>query len=67
MLQRQMELGLGRFNSRRAPRRATRAAAARWWFDRMRQAVDLAMDFAPTDSEAAKEPSQRPEPLRVPA
>jgi len=46
MVNQQLELSLEarRQEARRRARRSG-APAARWWFDRMRQVVDLAMDF----------------------
>jgi hypothetical protein len=51
----QMELGLAK--QRACPslnRRQKRMARANWWFGRMRQAVDQALDWAPA-------PQPRPE------
>lgn len=44
----QMELGLGSAKvCRSRQRREIRRARAQWWFERMRQVVDLAMDRRP--------------------
>jgi hypothetical protein len=53
MLNRQMELSLKaqRINARRARRLRAHATSARWWFDRMRDVVDRAIDFPPSQVE----------------
>ncbi len=55
MLNRQQELGLGNAEGcRSVSRRQRRLSRAHWWFERMRQVVDRAMDWAPA-------PEPRPE------
>jgi hypothetical protein len=56
----QMELGLG--NARRCPsasRRQRKSTRAHWWFERMREAVDHALDWRPA-------PPARPEQIYFP-
>jgi hypothetical protein len=44
----QMELGFGtRFGCNPAHRRQRRISRAKWWFERMRQVVDQALDWRP--------------------
>lgn len=58
MLDRQLELGLA--NARPSLKhRQQRQNRARWWFDRMRQAVDRALDWQPI-------PPARPEQTWLP-
>jgi len=61
MTNQQMELGLGRGRVCRSVNRGahSKSARARWWFERMRQAVDQAFDW-----QAA--PAPRPEQIWFP-
>ena len=52
----QMELSLEAGRGRAARNRVRRAGRAGWWFERMRQVVDRALDWP-----AAPEPALRPE------
>ena len=55
MMTEQMELGLAKQRiCRTANRRQRRLTRANWWFERMRQAVDQALDWQPA-------PPPRPE------
>jgi hypothetical protein len=49
MINQQMELGLGKSRFCRSSRRGahSKSERARWWFQRMRQAVDQAFDWQP--------------------
>lgn len=48
MTNQQMELGIGKTRvCPTANRRQSRKSRASWWFDRMREAVDKAMDWQP--------------------
>lgn len=53
MLNRQMELRLkaNRINAQRARRARAHSTSARWWFDRMRNVVDQAIDYPPVEGE----------------
>jgi hypothetical protein len=58
----QMELSLPRGtrfpNANRPPRRATHAnSTAGWWFVRMHELVDAAVDYPPVDSDRLLAPS----------
>jgi hypothetical protein len=45
----QMELGIGNKNAcRSVHRRQRRQSRANWWFERMREVVDKAIDWQPT-------------------
>jgi hypothetical protein len=56
----QMELSFERANgSRSITRRQRRLTRAQWWFDRMREVVDRAVDWAPL-------PAPRPEQIWFP-
>jgi len=60
MTNEQMELGLG--NARPCPSagsRQRRQSRANWWFERMREAVDKALDWRPA-------PPPRPEQIWFP-
>jgi hypothetical protein len=61
MLDRQLELSFANGRGYLSPnRRQQRQSRARWWFDRMRQTVDRALDWQPA-------PPPRPEQICLPA
>jgi len=60
MTNQQMELGFGKVRvCPSANRRQRRMSRANWWFERMRQVVDHAMDWRPA-------PAARPEQIWFP-
>lgn len=73
MIKRQLELGLGAGNEadrvaspwrhrRYRPRAAVRA---RWWFDRMRELVDQAVDWEPKEPDAPAKPASDQQEMAV--
>ena len=51
----QLELGLNNAQRPSLARREKRVARAAWWFNKMRAAVNGAMDWPPTDAPRAEQ------------